>query len=177
MAFNPRVFFRKSHRWGAIVVAVPFLVVILSGILLQLKKEFTWIQPATEKGAKKVPALSFEQILAAAQSRPEAGVQSWDDIERLDVRPRDGVVKVQCKSSWEVQVDLKSGEAVQSAYRRSDLIESIHDGSWFHDTAKLYIFLPTAIIVLGLWFTGIYLFVLPLAVKWRRKHHMKPVQP
>ena len=52
------------------------------------------------------------------------------------------------------------------AYRRSDLIESLHDGSWFHDRAKLWVFLPTAAVVLMLWGTGIYLFFLPLAVRW-----------
>lgn len=171
MPFHPRVFFRKAHRWGAVVVALPFLAVILTGILLQLKKEIAWIQPTTVKGSSKVPAVSFERILAAAQSVPEAGVSSWDDIERLDVRPRDGIVKVQCKNRWEVQVDMKSGEVVQATYRRSDLIESIHDGSWFHESAKLYVFLPTALIVFGLWLTGMYLFVLPLAVKWRRRRN------
>jgi hypothetical protein len=76
---------------------------------------------------------------------------------------------VQCKNRYEVQVDFQSGAVVQVAYRRSDLIESLHDGSWFGDSAKLYIFLPVAAIVLGLWATGMYLFVLPYAVKWRRR--------
>ena len=54
------------------------------------------------------------------------------------------------------------------AYRRSDVIETIHDGSWFHDNVKLWIFLPTAVVVLGLWITGIYLFILPYGVRWSR---------
>jgi hypothetical protein len=100
---------------------------------------------------------------------PEVGVKSWDDIERLDIRPRDGIVKVQCKNRYEVQVDFQTAEVLQVAYRRSDLIESLHDGSWFGDAAKLYVFLPVAAVVLVLWLTGVYLFVLPYAVKWRRK--------
>jgi hypothetical protein len=67
-----------------------------------------------------------------------------------------------------VQVDTNTGSVLQVAYRRSDLIESIHDGSFFHDQAKLWVFLPTAIIVLGLWVTGMYLFILPLAVRRRQ---------
>ena len=42
---------RLFHRWGAIIVALPVLVVIVTGIILQLKKEFVWIQPATQKGS------------------------------------------------------------------------------------------------------------------------------
>ena len=169
MPFNPRVFFRKTHRWGAALVAAPFLVVLVTGLLLQVKKQSTWVQPATKKGKGKVPTVPMEAILLATKGVPEAGVRSWDDVERLDVRPRDGVVKVQCKNRYEVQVDFQTGEVVQVEYRRSDLIESLHDGSWFGDAAKLYIFLPVAIVVLVLWLTGVYLFVLPYWVKWRRK--------
>ena len=85
------------------------------------------------------------------------------------MRPKDGVIKVTCMNRYEVQVDFQTGEVVQVAYRRSDWIESLHDGSGFHDTAKLWVFLPAAVVVLGLWVTGMYLFVFPLWVKWRRK--------
>jgi uncharacterized iron-regulated membrane protein len=169
MALNPRVLFRKAHRWGAIAVAAPFLLVLVTGILLQLKKELTWVQPPTQKGTGKEPTARFDAILDAVKKVPEAQVKGWGDIDRMDVRPKDGVVKVQCKNRYEVQVDFQSATVVQVAYRRSDLIESFHDGSWFHDAAKVYVFLPVAAVVLMLWFTGMYLFVLPLWVKWKRK--------
>ena len=104
-------------------------------------------------------------MLDAAKSKPEAGIQSWGDVERIDVQPGRGIAKIQSKTSWEVQVDLQTGDVLQVAYRRSDFIETLHDGSGFHDRAKLWVFLPTAAVALGLWFTGIYLFFLPLSVK------------
>lgn len=177
MPFNPRVFFRKLHRWGAVLIAVPFLLVLLTGILLQVKKQFAWVQPPTNKGKTKAPIVSMDAILTAVRSVPEAGVSGWDDIDRVDIRPRDGVVKVTCKNRYEVQIDFQSGQVVQVAYRRSDLIESLHDGSWFGDPVKLYVFLPVAIVVLGLWVTGMYLFVLPYAVKWRRKRSVAVPPP
>lgn len=91
---------------------------------------------------------------------------TWDDVDRLDVRPSKGVVKVRARSGWEVQVDAKTGEVLQAAVRRSDLIESLHDGSFFHEKVKLWIFLPAGLILAGLWGTGIYLFFLPL---WKRR--------
>ncbi len=169
MPINVRVWGRKLHRWGAILVAVPFLVVIVTGILLQVKKEINWVQPPTQKRSGKEPTVSFDAILKAVQAIPEAEAKSWSDIDRLDVRPKDGVVKVTSKNRYEVQIDFQTGEVVQVAYRRSDLIESIHDGSFFSDAAKLYLFLPVAVVVLGLWFTGIYLWVLPHWVRFRRK--------
>ena len=168
MALNWRVAMRKGHRWGAIAIAIPFVVVIVSGILLQLKKEISWVQPPSQRGTGKVPAISFDAILEAARSRPEAEIQDWNDVDRVDVQPGRGLAKVTSKTRWEVQVDLKTGGVLQVAYRRSDLIESLHDGSWFHDAAKLYIFLPVAIVVLGLWVSGIYLFALPIAIRWRK---------
>ena len=169
MNLNPRLWMRKLHRWGAILIALPFVVIIATGILLQLKKELAWVQPPSSKGIGKVPEIGFDAILAAVKDVPEAEVESWKDIDRLDVRPTKGYVKVQAVNRWEVQVDLKTAKVLQIAYRRSDLIETIHDGSWFHEEAKLWVFLPTAVVVFGLWLTGIYLFVLPHWVKWGRK--------
>lgn len=169
MTINWRSGLRKLHRWGAIAIAVPFLLVIVSGILLQLKKEWTWVQPGSQRGAGKVPTASFEALLQAARSVPEAGIHGWGDIERLDVRPERGIVKVQARTRWEIQVDLQTAQVLQVAYRRSDLIESLHDGAFFHDRVKLWVFLPMALVVLGLWITGVYLFFLPHTVRWARR--------
>jgi uncharacterized iron-regulated membrane protein len=166
---NPRIWNRKLHRWGAIATALPFVVVLATGLLLQLKKQLTWVQPPERRTASTVPSVSMQQILDAARSVPEAQVSSWKDIDRLDVRPGKGIVKVAAVNHWEVQVDLASGDVLQSAYRRSDLIEQMHDGSWFHEEAKLWIFLPSAVIVLGLWITGIYLFLLPFRARAQKQ--------
>lgn len=175
MSRNPAVKFvnkwsRKLHRWGAIAIAIPALVVIGSGIVLQLKKDWSWVQPPTAKGVMSGEpgeglTVSFDDILAAAATVPEANVTSWDDVDRLDVRPDKGIVKVRCVNRWEVQVDTSTGEVVQVAYRRSDLFEQIHDGSWFHELAKLWIFLPNGIILFALWLTGMYLWILPIWAK------------
>lgn len=161
---------RQIHRWGSVVAALPLLVVIASGVLLQLKKQSDWVQPPTCKGAAKTPGLSFDAILAAARSAPEAGISEWSDVDRLDVRPGKGVVKVRAKNRWEVQVDAATGDVLQVAYRRSDLIESLHDGSFFGgDAVKLGVFLPMALVLAVLWGTGIYLFFLPYLARRRTR--------
>ena len=162
---------RDIHRWGAILIALPLAVVIVSGVILQLKKESVWIQPTTRRGSGSEPSLGFEQILTITRGVPEANVRGWTDIDRLDVRPDRGMLKVRCKNRWEIQLDAKTGEVLQVAYRRSDLIESIHDGSFFHDGLKLWVFLPTAVLLGVLWVTGIYLFGLPYVAKWRKRQN------
>jgi uncharacterized iron-regulated membrane protein len=162
---NPRIWNRKLHRWGAIAVAVPFLIVIATGLLLQVKKQVPWVQPPEQKGTRGAPQVPLDAMLEAARNAPEAGIASWDDVDRVDVRPGKGIAKVIGHSRWEVQVDLGTGERLQTAYRRSDWMETLHDGSWFHPAAKLWVFLPSGVIVFGLWVTGIYLFLLPIRAR------------
>ncbi|RMH61779.1 MAG: PepSY domain-containing protein [Bacteroidetes bacterium] len=155
------VWTRRLHRWGTVIVAVPFLIILVTGLLLLWKKDVAWIQPPTRQGTGTTPTLTFDEILDVARRVPEAGIQSWADVDRLDVRPDRGVVKVRAANRWEIQVDLQTGEVLQTAYRRSDLIEALHDGSWFHDHVKRWVFFPVALVVLGLYLTGLYLFYLP----------------
>lgn len=166
---NWRVWARRTHRWGSALVALPFLLVVSTGVLLQLKKHISWLQPPTAKGQAKAPNVGFDAILEAVKSSPKASVRGWNEIERIDVQPNRGIAKVHTKSHWEVQVDLETAQLLHVAYRRSDLIESLHDGSWFHEAAKLWVFLPVGLVTMGLWFTGVYLFPLPHLIRWQRR--------
>jgi uncharacterized iron-regulated membrane protein len=156
---------RDIHRWGSMMFILPMTIILVSGVVLQLKKESAWIQPTTQEGSSSELSLNFKEILEISQKVPEAEVESWDDIDRLDIRPGKGMLKVRCKNRWEIQLDAKTGEVLQIAYRRSGLIESIHDGSFFHKSFKLWVFLPTGAILLVVLVTGIYLFIRPLLVK------------
>ncbi|NNE97920.1 MAG: PepSY domain-containing protein [Pyrinomonadaceae bacterium] len=160
---------RKVHYWASFAVAIPILVIIVSGLFLQTKKQFSWIQPGEIRGAGTTPKLSMQEILTISEGVAEAEITSWKDINRLDVRPSKGMVKVRAENDWEIQIDLETGKVLQTAYRRSDTIESIHDGSFFHDNVKLLLFLPSGIVLLVLWLTGIYMFILPYWVKRKRK--------
>ena len=168
--FNWNKWTRKTHYWGSFIVLLPVLIIIVTGIFLQLKKDVVWIQPETTTGQiSNDPSISFEQILDMAKTIKEAEISSWEDIDRLDVRIGKGIVKVRSNNRWEIQIDTHSGEVTQVAYRRSDLIEQIHDGSWFHDKVKIWIFLPSGIILFVLWITGFYMVLSPYIVKWRKK--------
>ena len=167
MKWNLRRDTRKIHRIGAIIIALPFLIILITGLLLQVKKDVAWVQPISQVGVSNVPIISFEQILKISTSVPEAEITSWYDIDRLDVRPDKGMVKVRAINHWEIQIDTKTGDILQVEFRRSDIIEALHDGSWFTDATKYWIFLPSGFIVLVLWVTGIYMYFLPILNKRR----------
>jgi uncharacterized iron-regulated membrane protein len=161
---------RKIHYWASALAAIPLLVIIGTGLLLQMKKHAAWVQPPEQRGTGKAPLLSLDDILERLKAVPEMNVTSWDDVNRMDVRPGRGVVKAWLQNGYEVQIDLGSGRVLQTAYRRSDLIESIHDGSFFGgDWTKLGLFLPAGATLLLLWLGGLWMFCVPLWGKWKRR--------
>lgn len=160
---------RKIHLWLALAILIPCVIVIGSGILLQIKKQSDWIQPPTQKGQAAEPSIPFEEILAIAKSVPELAIQSWHDIDRLDVRPDKGMLKIQAINHWEAQIDAASGEVLQVAYRRSNTIEAIHDGSWFAKPVKLWLFLPAGVLLLIMWCSGCVLLYTTLKSKYKKR--------
>jgi uncharacterized iron-regulated membrane protein len=161
--------FRRVHYWGAAIAGIPILVIICAGVLLQLKKQLTWVQPVEHRGSEGPPGITFDQLLEIARSVPAAQVKTWDDIPRIEGRPQKGLIKLVSSNNHEIQVDLVSGAVLGAAHRRSDVIEAIHDGSFFHDNVKLWLFLPAGLVLFGLWCTGLYLFLLPFIARRRRR--------
>lgn len=149
------------------------IVMIGSGLFLQAKKHSAWVQPAEQRGTGTSPVIDLDGIMTALGTAPGMNVRSWADVNRLDVRPGRGIVKAWLMNGYEVQVDLGTGRVLQTAYRRSDLIESIHDGSFFAgDWTKLGLFLPSGIIILLLWLSGLRMWWVPFAAKRAKKRKL-----
>jgi uncharacterized iron-regulated membrane protein len=166
---KPNVVIRKLHSWTSVLIALPALVMIVSGLLLQVKKQVTWVQPQEQRGTGSVPQISLDAIMKSVVATKGAGASSWQDVKRIDIRPSRGLAKVSLEDGLEVQVDLGTGRVLHAAHRRSDLIETLHDGSFFAgDLSKLGLFLPTGVVLLFLWGSGLWLFVLPLLVRRKR---------
>ncbi len=146
------------------------LIMTLTGIVLMFKKQSDWIQPPTVKGSEKTPSLFFSTMLDSIKTVPEAEISSWKDIDRIDVRPNKGMAKVLLKKSkLEIQIDIASGKILQTAVRRSGIIEDLHTGALFGDWVKYGIFLTAAVIFFVQIITGIYLFFRPIIIKYKRK--------
>ena len=161
---------RRVHYWASFAAALPILVMLGSGILLQLKKQVEWVQPAEIRGTGTVPVIGFPELITAMQTDASLGVKGWDNISRIDVRADRGLAKVTLKTGWEAQIDLGTGKLLKTAVRRSDFIESLHDGSYFAgDWTKLGLFLPAGLVLLVLWLTGLWMFWVTWNAKQRRK--------
>ncbi len=162
---------RRVHYWLSLVVALPLVVMAVTGLLLQFKKQLPWVQPTEQRGSGGTPSVTLDRVLEICRGIPQAEVKSWDDISRIDVRPSRGMLKVSTANSTEVQIDLATGEVLQVAHRRSDMLEAIHDGSWFHTAVKFGVFVPAGVSLLVLWLTGLVLFIVPYLIRARRAKH------
>lgn len=166
---------RRIHYWATAFVALPLLLVLLTGVLLQIKKQWSFVQPPEMRGLGSEPTISFERLLSSLRDHLEQPALAWKDILRIDVRPAKALAKVLLPDQIEAQVDLSSGKVLHVATRRSDLIESLHDGSFFlGDVSKFGIFLPMALTLLLMWVTGVILFVTPIMLSRRRKRSISP---
>lgn len=153
---------RKWHRWISIAVALPFFVTVTTGILLATRGFNTWVQPRHPELHSELH-VSFAQILQAARSVPEAGIQNWSDVSQIDIRPATGNIRVRAKKTqMEIQIDGASGKVTGTGVRRFSFLVSLHEGAYFGPWIRYGIFLPAATGVFFLLFSGVVLYFQPL---------------
>lgn len=163
--------YRKIHKVLGLTLAILLLISAVTGLFLAWKKQFDFIQPVTQKGASKsladwrpvseLAAVATDAFHKAHPNHAETG------IDRMDVRPSKGIVKVLFeKGWWEVQVDGTTAEVLSIRKRNSDWIEQLHDGSIISDGFKLVSMNVLGIGLVLMIFTGWYLWYGPR--KFRR---------
>ena len=133
---------RRIHRWSGITLFVFFFVIGVTSVLLGWKKDSDYLMPPTSRGSSTELAewLPTDRLLILAQTalRDSLGTDYSTEIDRIDYRPSKGSIKFFFDGHLqEVQLDGATGRVLSIGARRSDLIESIHDGSILGDTVKL----------------------------------------
>lgn len=116
------------------------LITATTGILLGLKKNVDILQPPEQKGTSTDLSqwVSIDVIVKSATYAVDSVVGRSIKVDKLDVRPSKGIVKVLFKDGyWEVQVDGTTGKSLSVLRRHSDWIEHLHDGSIISDFVKI----------------------------------------
>lgn len=161
---------RLIHYWLTAFTLVTVAVVAVTGVMLALKKDFGALQPPTAAAsAPGLPGTPLDALLSAVASHEGMVRLDWRDVDRIDVRPGDGLAKVILNNRTEYQVDLHSLDVLQTGYRTSDFLETLHDFSVLGGWGKYLLSVPTGIALLILWGTGAYMFVKPLLVRRRKR--------
>lgn len=159
---------RSVHRTVGALVLLPTLVTICTGIVLMLRQDFDWIQPRAQMASRVgLPQISLSTALEKATSsyREALSLAELPEISSLEVRPKKGTVSVRFDGGYEVQIDGATGAVLSSKMRRTSWLIELHQGSWFHPTVMKGVFLPSGILLLFLWMTGVSL----LVQRWFRK--------
>jgi uncharacterized iron-regulated membrane protein len=142
---------RTWHAYVGLVAALPLLVIVVTGLLLQLRNQFESIQPKTLtlKIVEGKSVLPMEEVLAKF---PQG------NVEQVIYRPKKGNYSIRLKDGSEVQMHPQSGEVVKDSPRRSGFLIDIHQGSWLGPLGQYAVHFGAGLSLIFLLFSGVLLF-------------------
>lgn len=166
---------RALHKTIGLIACLFLLVISATGFFLAMKSRFAWIRPETQSGAEMVSLASAQSLEAIAQAAYAAGsphLKSIDDVDRFEYHVDKNVMKLTSKDGYaEVQVDVATGKVLSVGTRNDQLLEDIHDMSYFADWVHGYGLPVIALFLFVLALTGICLYFVPVfrRMKFRRE--------
>lgn len=155
-----------AHLWIGVLFTVVLLVVAVTGVLLNHKRGLGLMPDVTNASPAPLTA-SLPLAELAERARAAAGLGALEPIDRMDVRPDDGFVKVRFDDpAWtEVTVDLATGRALHVGPRSDVFMEQLHSGELL---GKRWVLLTdaAAVALVLLLVSGYWLWLAP---RWRRR--------
>ena len=161
------------HLWLGVVVTVALVAISITGILLNHKRGLGLMPEVEhEPTAPFEQAISLERMAyAALEAAPQSARGDWKPgdpvdiglIDRMDVRPRNGFVKVRLrdKASMEMTVDIASGRVVHVGRRGDVFLEKLHSGEAFGGLQFVILSDIAAVALVLTLITGYWLWLAP----------------
>jgi hypothetical protein len=152
-----------AHLWLGVVFTAALLVISATGIMLNHKRGLGLMPDVAHEptapfaGALPLDSLATTALLAAGRTPG-----TLREIDRMDVRPRDGFVKVRMRdaSSTEVTVDVATGRVLHIGPRGDAFLEKLHSGEAFGDRWVLLSDAAAIALVITI-ITGYWLWLFP----------------
>ena len=144
---------RNIHRKLSLYLFIPIGVILLSGIILQLRNQFEWIQPALIQGEA-----GTESLLGPNEIIQQLKI-SKTDVDQIIYKPAKNNVSLRLKSGEEIQLDPESGKVLKRAIRRTNLLIDIHQGSIIGPLGQYGVYILSGFGLILLYLSGIYLLV------------------
>ena len=165
---------RSLHRWIGFTASVFLAVISVTGFFLAMKGRFAFMRPPVQETAsleRIEDILPVAEILRIAFDAGHPELSEVKEVDRVDYRPKDNVFKVVSKDGYrEIQVDGTQGKIVSNAFRNDQLMEDIHDMSFFADAVHGYLLPVVAVGLCFLSISGIFIFLTPIYRRWKFKH-------
>jgi uncharacterized iron-regulated membrane protein len=144
---------RTLHRKISFYLMIPIGVILLSGLILQLRNQIEWIQPELIQGEAGTGSLlgptDIIQRLEISKS----------EVDQIIYKPAKNNVSVRMKSGEEIQLDPESGKVLKRAIRRTNLLIDIHQGSIIGPLGQYGVYLVSGLGLLLLYLSGMSLLV------------------
>lgn len=124
-----------AHLWIGVVLALAVILIAATGILLNHKRALELMPDVGH-----TPTASFDAALPLAELARSAtaavpATAAEAGIDRMDVRPDDGLIKVRFndRNVTEATLDLGSGRVLHVGTRNDVFLEKLHSGEVFGD--------------------------------------------
>ena len=174
--------FRKIHRTTGACLFVFFFVVSLTGLLLGWKKHSSGLilsksHEGTSTDLKDWLPIDSLHKNACKILHDSISAKLSLRLNRIDIRQDKGMVKFTFLDHfWGLQLDGTTGQLLHIERRRSDFIESLHDGSildhYFgtdHEQIKLVYTSVMGVALFVFTITGFWLWYGPKRMRRRKK--------
>lgn len=151
-----------GHLWLGVAATGLLIIISVTGILLNHKRGLG-LMPDVENAAPGTLAesLSLDALAAAASAAVPADVAAAG-VDRMDVRPGDGLIKVRFddRRVIEATVDLRTGNVLHVGERNDVFLEKLHSGEIF---GSMWVLLSDtgAILLLVVLVSGYWLWLYP----------------
>jgi hypothetical protein len=152
-----------THLWLGVLFTAALLVISATGIMLNHKRGLGLMPDVEhEPTAPFAGALPLDSLASTALVAVGRAPGTLREIDRMDVRPRNGFVKVRMRdaSSTEVTVDVATGRVLHIGPRGDAFLEKLHSGEAFGDRWVLLSDAAAIALVLTI-ITGYWLWLFP----------------
>lgn len=141
---------RMYHRYVALAVTIPLIFIAVTGIILQLRNQFEWLQPASVSSTlTEAPLLTLDNLTTQYGAA---------NIEQIIWRPGKKNMAVRLYDGTELQLHPQTGEILKSAKRRTNILIELHQGSWLGKFGQYFIYFISGLGLCFLIGTGLLIY-------------------
>jgi len=154
----------RTHLWLGVIITFLVITISVTGIMLNHKRAFGFIpgtdvkQPDAFASSLPLPELARLAAAAVDPAVADAG------IDRMDVRPDKGIIKVRFddRRITEVTLALHDGKVLVTGLRNDSFLEQLHSGDAFGTGGYLLSDLAAGALIL-LVLSGFWMWLYPHA--------------
>jgi uncharacterized iron-regulated membrane protein len=142
---------KKWHRIVALMITIPLILIVASGLILQLRNQFESIQPKALSSTLEpnFPLLSLDQVIGSLGGK---------NIDQIIYRPSKGNLSIRMKDGMDIQIHPQTGEILKRAPRRTNFLIDLHQGTWIGSFGQYFIYLPASVGLAFLIVSGIAIY-------------------